>query len=87
VFASRPTHGILAAARTPRSPLRLTARPLGAPLQGKLIISQLGSVARVAVPMLLYFLIMFALSLALAWYTRMTYPYAAMQAFTASSNK
>lgn len=55
--------------------------------QGRLIVSQLGGVARVAVPMTIYFLLMFALSLALAWATKMTYPYAAMQAFTASSNK
>ncbi|KAI8476375.1 MAG: sodium bile acid symporter family-domain-containing protein [Monoraphidium minutum] len=54
--------------------------------QGKAIISQLGSVARVSVPMLAYFLLMFALSLAVAWAARMPYAYAATQAFTAASN-
>lgn len=54
--------------------------------QGKEIINQLGNVARVSVPMLVYFLAMFALSLVIAWYSRMTYAYAATQAFTASSN-
>jgi hypothetical protein len=37
--------------------------------------------------MLVYFLLMFALSLAVAWATRMPYAYAVTQAFTASSNK
>ena len=49
--------------------------------------SQLGSVARVAVPMLAYFALMFAASMAVAWAVRMPYSYAATQAFTASSNK
>lgn len=56
-------------------------------MQGKEIINQLGNVARVSVPMLVYFLAMFAPSLVIAWYSRMTYAYAATQAFTASSNK
>jgi len=55
--------------------------------QGKAIISQLGSVARVSVPMFVYFLLMFGVSLVVAWYAKMPYAYAATQAFTASSNK
>ena len=74
--------------RCPGPTLNLSALRLPLhPPKGKLIINQLGNVARVSVPMLLSFLIMFTLSLVVAWYTRMTYSYAAMQAFTASSNK
>ena len=51
------------------------------------MINELGSVARTAVPMLIYFMIMFAVSFAAAWYAKMPYAYAATQAFTASSNK
>lgn len=54
--------------------------------QGKAIISELGNVARVSVPMLIYFGLMFALSFVVAWVARMPYAYAATQAFTAASN-
>ncbi|GBF99582.1 arsenite transporter [Raphidocelis subcapitata] len=54
--------------------------------QGQAIVSQLGNVARVAVPMLVYFLLMFGTSLAVAWALRMPYSYAVTQAFTAASN-
>jgi ACR3 family arsenite transporter len=47
--------------------------------QGKAIVTQLGGVARVAVPMLVYFLLMYALSLVIAWYARMPYAYATTQ--------
>lgn len=50
------------------------------------ILGQVGSVARVAVPMLLYFLSMFALSLAVSVKLRMPYSAAVTQAFTAASN-
>lgn len=50
------------------------------------ILGQVGNVARVAVPMLLYFLSMFALSLAVSFFLKMPYSFAATQAFTAASN-
>lgn len=50
------------------------------------ILGQAGSVARVAVPMLLYFLAMFGLSLGLSWALKMPYSAAVTQAFTAASN-
>ncbi|KAF8072455.1 acr3 [Scenedesmus sp. PABB004] len=54
--------------------------------QGSAIVGQVGSVARVAVPMLIYFLLMFSSSLALSWATGAAYGWAAAQAFTAASN-
>jgi ACR3 family arsenite transporter len=50
------------------------------------IIGQIGGVARVAVPMVLYFLSMFGTSLAVSFYCHMSYGAAATQAFTAASN-
>jgi ACR3 family arsenite transporter len=50
------------------------------------IISQIGSVARVAVPMLLYFLAMWGASLAVSKWCRMSYAFSVTQAFTAASN-
>ena len=52
--------------------------------QGSKIVSEIGNVARVAVPMFIYFLIMFAGTLAVCWYSRASYSYAATQAFTAA---
>ncbi|KAI9026988.1 arsenical-resistance protein [Hyaloraphidium curvatum] len=54
--------------------------------QGPQIVSQIGAVARTAVPMLIYFCLMWAASFAIAWYTYAPYAYAVTQAFTASSN-
>lgn len=48
------------------------------------IISQAGNVARVAVPMLIYFLVMFAVSLGLSYWCRMSYAFSVTQAFTAA---
>jgi ACR3 family arsenite transporter len=50
------------------------------------ILGQVGNVARVAVPMLLYFLAMFAVSLALSVKLRASYAASVTQAFTAASN-
>eukprot|EP00877_Chromochloris_zofingiensis_P010831 jgi/Chrzof1/6000/Cz17g00070.t1 len=54
--------------------------------QGDKIIGEIGNVARVAVPMLIYFSLMFFASLAISYYCHMNYSYAVTQAFTASSN-
>eukprot|EP00906_Rhabdomonas_costata_P006742 RCo009781 len=54
--------------------------------QGNRVVSEVGSVARVAVPMLLYFLLLFMGSLAFCWFTAVAYPLAVTQAFTAASN-
>lgn len=54
--------------------------------QGDRIVSEIGAICRVAVPMLIYFFLQFALGLAAAWYTHAPYSYAATQAFTAASN-
>eukprot|EP00877_Chromochloris_zofingiensis_P004850 jgi/Chrzof1/14366/Cz09g00060.t1 len=54
--------------------------------QGDKIIGEIGNVARVAVPMLIYFSLMFFSSLAISYYCHMNYSYAVTQAFTASSN-
>lgn len=54
--------------------------------QGDQIIGQIGSVARVALPMLAYFILMFTLSFLISWAVRMPYSLATTQAFTAASN-
>jgi arsenite transporter len=54
--------------------------------QGDRIISEIGAICRVAVPMLIYFFAMWALGVAAAWYSGAPYSYAATQAFTAASN-
>lgn len=55
-------------------------------IQGHNIIDQIGSVCRVAVPMVFYFSLMFFGSATLSWYLHMSYGYSVTQAFTASSN-
>lgn len=55
-------------------------------LQGDKIINEIGNVVRVAVPMLIYFILMFFLSLLVSWWCRMSYEFSVTQAFTASSN-
>jgi ACR3 family arsenite transporter len=50
------------------------------------VIAHIGSVCRVAVPMVLYFSIMWAGTLGLARFYGVPYPRAVTQAFTASSN-
>lgn len=50
------------------------------------ILSQIGNVARVAVPMFIYFMSMFFLSLAVSYALKMPYAFAVTQAFTAASN-
>ena len=55
-------------------------------VQSRDIINNIGSVLRVAVPLLCYFMLMFTLTLLLAYYFKFSYPYAVTQAFTASSN-
>lgn len=55
-------------------------------LQGHRVISEIGDVFRVAVPMLLYFSIMWTGTVLIAWRAGYTYDKAVTQAFTASSN-
>lgn len=55
-------------------------------VQGRDVINEIGPASRVAVPMLLYFMIMFSVTLLLAYYFRFPYKLAVTQAFTASSN-
>lgn len=55
-------------------------------LQGERVIDEIGSVCRVAVPMLLYFTIMWFSTWAISWKMGATYEYTVTQAFTASSN-
>eukprot|EP00882_Tetradesmus_deserticola_P009676 GHRQ01010217.1.p1 GENE.GHRQ01010217.1~~GHRQ01010217.1.p1 ORF type:complete len:395 (+),score=129.49 GHRQ01010217.1:645-1829(+) len=50
------------------------------------ILSQIGNVARVAVPMLIYFMVMFFASFALSYWCKMSYEFSVTQAFTAASN-
>lgn len=50
------------------------------------IISQIGNVARVAVPMLVYFMMMFFASFAMSYWCKMSYEFSVTQAFTAASN-
>eukprot|EP00276_Gloeochaete_wittrockiana_P010402 CAMPEP_0184655092 /NCGR_PEP_ID=MMETSP0308-20130426/12721_1 /TAXON_ID=38269 /ORGANISM="Gloeochaete witrockiana, Strain SAG 46.84" /LENGTH=1000 /DNA_ID=CAMNT_0027091361 /DNA_START=24 /DNA_END=3026 /DNA_ORIENTATION=+ len=54
--------------------------------QGDKIVNDIGSVARVAVPMVIYFFVMFFSSLAISWVAKFEYSYAVTQAFTAASN-
>ncbi len=55
-------------------------------VQGRDIVNQIGPVARVAVPMALYFALMFGSTLLLARRLNLSYALAVTQAFTASSN-
>ena len=55
-------------------------------IQGHNIIDNIGSVCRVAVPMVIYFIVMFSTSLALCRWFKFGYEKAITQAFTASSN-
>jgi ACR3 family arsenite transporter len=54
--------------------------------QGANIVNQIGNVARVAVPMFIYFTVMFFTSLLISWKLKSVYSYAVTQAFTAASN-
>ena len=55
-------------------------------LQGEAITSDLGSVARIAIPMLVYFAIMWSIAFALGYRNRLGYPKTATLAFTAAGN-
>ncbi|CAB4898560.1 MAG: ACR3 family arsenite efflux transporter [Actinobacteria bacterium] len=55
-------------------------------LQGDAITSDLGSVARIAIPMLVYFAIMWSIAFALGYKSRLGYPKTATLAFTAAGN-
>jgi len=55
-------------------------------LQGDAITSDLGSVARIAIPMLVYFAIMWSIAFALGFKSRLGYPKTATLAFTAAGN-
>jgi len=68
-------------------PPMLAMPPILATLQGKRVVDHLGQVARVAVPLLGYFAVMWALGMALCYaVVRLAYPQAVTIAFTASSN-
>ena len=54
--------------------------------QGNNIFNQIGNVARVSVPLLLYFIIMFSMSVGIGWWMKMDYATTITQAFTASGN-
>jgi len=54
--------------------------------QGPTIVSQIGNVARVAVPFVIYFSLMWAIAIAASWYFYAPYAYAVTQSFTAASN-
>lgn len=54
--------------------------------QGSNIINQIGNVARVAVPMLIYFIVMFFASLGISVKLGVGYEFSVTQAFTAASN-
>ncbi len=55
-------------------------------MQGDKILAQPLDVLRVAIPLVVYFLIMFAVSFAISIWRRFRYPLAATQSFTAASN-
>lgn len=55
-------------------------------MQGDKILAQPGDVVRVAVPLVIYFLLMFAASFALSLRMKFPYEMAATQSFTAASN-
>ena len=55
-------------------------------IQGHNIVDNIGDVCRVAVPMVVYFLVMFSASLSLCRWFEFGYEKAITQAFTASSN-
>ncbi len=55
-------------------------------IQGDAITSNPLDVVRIAVPLLVYFLVMFALGFATGWLIRLTYPRTATLAFTGASN-
>jgi arsenite transporter len=55
-------------------------------MQGARILDRPGDVVRIALPLLLYFLVMFGLSLALTWRLKFRYEEAAAVSFTAAGN-
>jgi arsenite transporter len=55
-------------------------------LQGDKILAAPWDVVRIAIPLVLYFLIMFAVSMGLSWWRGYPYNLAATQSFTAASN-
>lgn len=55
-------------------------------LQGEAVVSNLGSVIRIAIPLMVYFAIMWSVSFALGVKSRLGYPKTATLAFTAAGN-
>src|SRR6185436_20659159 len=55
-------------------------------LQGETILAEPADVARIAVPLLVYFAVMWTGSFALGWRLRLPYPRTATLAFTAAGN-
>lgn len=55
-------------------------------LKGEYIVNLPLDVLRIAIPLLIYFPLMFGISFAVSWYLRFDYPHATAQSFTAASN-
>jgi len=55
-------------------------------MQGENILARPLDVLRVAIPLFVYFIVMFALSFLLSWLLKFSYPLAVTQSFTAASN-
>ena len=55
-------------------------------LKGEVIVNLPLDVLRIAIPLFVYFLLMFGLSFLVSWYLRFDYAHAAAQSFTAASN-
>jgi ACR3 family arsenite transporter len=55
-------------------------------LKGDVIVNLPLDVLRIAIPLFVYFVVMFGLSFLISWYLKFDYPHAAAQSFTAASN-